>query len=191
MFNKKLITSILAVVVMLVMESQSALALATDPLSVTKASLDAVNAGNVDVAAATFADDADFTTPTGSFKGTDQIRRAIMADVANHVRIEATNFQVAGDKVTYSFKQSNDRLRGLGIDFINGNTEATIQNGKIMSLAGTLTPESRAAIQKAMAAAPQVMPNTGATDSPIAMLLLTLGSLGILVGAGVKVRQRL
>jgi hypothetical protein len=191
MFTKKLITSILAVVVMLVMASQSALAQAADPLSVMKASLDAINAGNVDVAVATFADDAVFTTPTGSFKGKDQIRRAIMADVANHVQIEATNFQVAGDKVTYSFKQSNDRLRGLGIDFINGNTEAIIQNGKIMSLAGTLTPESRATIQKAMAAAPQVMPNTGATDLPNAMLLLALGSLGVLVGAGIKVRQRL
>jgi len=190
MFMKKLITSILAVVVMLVMASQSAMAQATDPLSVMKASLDAINAGDVDVAVATFADDAVFTTPTGSFKGKDQIRSAIMADVANHVQIEATNFQVAGDKVTYSFKQSNDRLRGLGIDFINGNSEAIIQNGKIMSLAGTLTPESRAAIQKAMAAAPQVMPNTGATDSPIGMLL-ALGSLGVLVGAGIKVRQRL
>jgi ketosteroid isomerase-like protein len=119
MFTKKLITSILAVVMMLVLASQSALAQATDPLSVMKASLDAINAGNVDVAVATFADDAVFTTPTGSFKGKDQIRSAIMADVANHVQIEATNFQVAGDKVTYSFKQSNDRLRGLGIDFIN------------------------------------------------------------------------
>jgi hypothetical protein len=173
---------------MLVLASQSALAQATDPLSVMQASLDAINAGIVDVAA--FADDAVFTTPTGSFKGKDQIRSAIMADVANHVQIEATNFQVAGDKVTYSFKQSNDRLRGLGIDFINGTTEAIIQNGKIMSLTGTLTPESRATIQKAMAAAPQVMPNTGATDLPIAMLL-ALGSLGVLVGAGIKARQRL
>jgi hypothetical protein len=182
MFTQKLITSILAVVVvMLVMASQSALAQATDPLSVMKASLDAVNAGNVDAAVATFADDAVFTTPTGSFKGKDQIRRAIMADVANHVQIEAANFQVAGDKVTYSFKQSNDRLRGLGIDFITGSTEAIIQNGKIMSLTA----------QKAMAAAPQVMPKTGATDSPMAMLLLVLGSLGVLVGAGIKARQQL
>jgi hypothetical protein len=191
MFTKKLITSILAVVVMLVMASHSALAQATDPLSVMKASLDTINAGNVDAAVATLADDAVFTTPAGSFRGKDQIRRAILADVANHVQIEATNFQVAGDKVTYSFKQSNDRLRGLGIDFINGTTEAIIQNGKIISLAGTLTPESRAAIQKAMAAAPQVMPNTGATDLPNAMLLLALGSLAVLMGAGVKVRQRL
>src|SRR5688572_22949745 len=144
MFNKKLITSILAAVVLLVMASQSALAQATDPLSVMKASLDAVNASNVDAAVATFADDAVFTTPTGSFKGKDDIRRAIMADVANHVQIEATNFQVAADKVTYSFKQSNDRLRGLGINFITGNSEAVIQNGKIMSLTGTLTPESQA-----------------------------------------------
>src|SRR5688572_21107928 len=105
MFTKKLITSILAAVAMLVTASQSALAQETDPLSVMKASLDAINAGNVDVAVATLADDAVFTTPTGSFKGKDQIRSAIMADVANHVQIEATNFQVAGDKVTYSFKQ--------------------------------------------------------------------------------------
>src|SRR5262245_22383521 len=128
MVMKQRIISIVVVVVMLIMASQSALAQATDPLSVMKASLEALNARNVEVAVATFADDAVFTTATGSFTGKDQIRRAIMADVANHVQIEATDFQVAGDNVTYSFKQSNDRLRSLGVDFITGMTEAIIQN---------------------------------------------------------------
>jgi hypothetical protein len=179
-----LVTTLLAA---LLFSAVGVSAQATDPLSVMKASLDVLNAGNVDTAA--LADDVVFTIAGRSFRGKEEVSRMIADDVANHVQVEATNFQVAGNKVTYSFKQSSDLFRGLGIEFINGSTEAVIEGGKIKSLTATPTPESAARLQAAFAE-PQTMPTTGAPRSPISTMLLALGGLGVLAGVSLWMRRR-
>ena len=185
----------IAVVVWLVLATAagSALAQGTDPISVIKASQDAATAGNVEAAVATWADDAVFINPNGTFKGKEQIRQVITADVAAHIRIEGSNYQVLGDKVTYDFKQSNDRFRKLGIDFIMGSGEAIIQDGKIKSLTSTLSAESKARIQAAQAAAqtPQTLPQTGGAGLPVETILLVLaGGLAVLGGVSLRVWHR-
>ena len=185
----------IAVVVWLVLAtaSRSAIAQGTDPISVVKASQDAATAGNVEAAVATFADDAVFTTSAGSFTGKEQIRRAISNDVANHLRIEGSNYLVSGDKVTYDVKQSNDLLRKLGIDFITASGVAIVQDGKIKSLTSTPSAESKARIQAAQAAAqaPQKLPQTGGAGIPVETILLALlGSLAVLGGVSLRLRHR-
>jgi hypothetical protein len=160
-----------ALVAALLFSAVGVSAQATDPLAVMQASLAALNAGKVD--AATVADDAVFTIAGRSARGKEEVLRMIADDVANHTQVEATNFQVAGTKVTYSFKLSSDLFRGLGIEVINGTTEAVIEDGKIKSLTATPTPESAARLQAAFAA-PQELPTTGAARSPIVAMLLAL-----------------
>ncbi len=194
MSTTKLLLSILLAMAIVGMLPRPATAQTPDPVAVVKASLDAVNRGDVEAALALFADDATFRRPPDSWTGTEQLRAMLQADVAIHSHIEASNFQLAGDQVTYTFKGSNDRFRSLGIDSIEGTTTVTVQGGKVTLVTTLPSPESRARIQAALAAArtaPQAMPNTGALDAPFATLLLALGGLAVLAGAGMRARRRM
>lgn len=190
MSMKKLI-SLLAVVAMLALSPRLGLAQTTDPVALVQANFAALNRGDVEAALAMFADDATLSSATGSATGKEQIRRKLQADVAIHVQLTASNVRATGDQVTYTFSVSNDQFRNLGIDAVEGEGTVTIRGGKITQLSSTPSAASRARIQQAMAAAPRTMPSAGAGTVPLAVLLLTLGGLAVLAGAGMRVRRRL
>ena len=97
-----------------------------DPASVVKAFHEAGNAGNVDAAMALLADDAVLVRGGDVITGNEQIRAWLQSEADRGITFESSNFQVAGDKVTYTCKAfENGRQIGEGIG------EAIVQAGKI------------------------------------------------------------
>jgi len=97
-----------------------------DPASVVKAFHEAANAKNVDAAIALLADDAVIIREENVITGKEQIRAWLQSEVDHNITYAASNFQVAGDKVTYTCKAfENGRQIGEGIG------EAIVQAGKI------------------------------------------------------------
>ncbi len=129
-----------------------------DPASLIKALTDAMNAGNVDAAVAFYMDTATQTQqppPTGQSgvrTGKEQIRGFIKGLLDDHFNVELSNLKVAGDKVTYTCTFSTDTYRKMGIAPLVTVEEAVFEGGKIKSQTITVTPESLAKIQAAMAA---------------------------------------
>lgn len=137
----------------------------TPDLGATIKSLSAaLNAGNVDAALAFFADDATQTqTPpptgtTGIRTGKEQIRAFLAGMIADKFNGEVSSFQVAGDKVSYTATFSTDTYRKMGVAPLVAAEEVVIDKGKIKSHTITITPESLAKIQAAMAAQAKAAP---------------------------------
>jgi|GEM_PF-442106 hypothetical protein len=129
-----------------------------DPAAVIKSLAAALNAGNVDAVMAFYADDATIThkpAPAGQsgiLTGKEQIRGFIQGLVAGNFSGEVSNLKVVGDKITLTGTLSTDTYRKLGVAPIVIAEEAVIVGGKIKSETITVTPESLAKIQAAMAA---------------------------------------
>ncbi|CAG0943245.1 hypothetical protein ANRL1_01259 [Anaerolineae bacterium] len=142
-----------------------------DPMAVIKSLSDALNAGNVDAVMAFFADDATQTqTPppagtSGVRTGKEQIRGFFAGMIAGKFSGELSNLKVTGDKITYTSTFSTDTYRKLGVAPLVAAEEAVFEKGKIKSQTITVTPESLAKIQAAMAAA-QAKP-TAAPDGEV------------------------
>jgi ketosteroid isomerase-like protein len=105
------------------------------PAAVIQARYDALNAGNVDAATATLADDAVFVTSPNSLargatlKGKSEIRANMQREAASGARVEAYDYQVNGDTVTYSIRAF---VGGRMVN--NANLKAVVRDGKIVSL---------------------------------------------------------
>jgi len=144
-------------------------AAANDPLSVVEALDATLNAQNVDGALALFADDATVRQSppqpgsTGVYQGKAAVRTFLASDVAQDIHFDlAAPRQVAGERVTWINNTSIDPWRKLGIAPLQGQGDATVHGGKIVSLTITLTPDSLATLQRAMAAAtPSGPPRAG------------------------------
>ena len=130
-----------------------------DPVSVIKALVDALNAGDVEAAVAFYADDALRTQQpppagqSGVWTGKEQVRGFVKGLVTDHFKVELSNLKAAGDKITYTCTFSTDTYRKLGVAPLVVVEEALFERGKIKSQTVTVTPESVAKIQAAMAAA--------------------------------------
>jgi hypothetical protein len=153
-----------------------------DPTALIKSLVAALNAGNEDAAMAFYADDAVRTQQpppsgqSGTWTGKEQIRGVVKGMIADHFSVELSNLKAAGDKVTYTCTFYMDTYRKMGIAPLVVNEEAVFVSGKIKSQAVTITPESLAKIQAAMAAAqakvatPTTAPPTSApTPTPRAV----------------------
>jgi ketosteroid isomerase-like protein len=166
----------------------------TDPAAVVMARAEATNAGDVDAAIAYFADDAVYKIvdpPPGTpdtFTGKDEIRGRLETLVALNASMEVEIQQVDGDKVTVLTKFADDPLKEMGVDFIEGVEEYTVQDGKIMSYQWTMTEASKAKVAAAMP--PPTLPESGRAAFPIHAVGLTLGGLAILGGVGLALRRR-
>ncbi len=144
-------------------------AAAEDPLSVVEALDATLNAQNVDGALALFADDATVRQSppppgsTGPYLGKAAVRTFLASIVAQHIHFDlAAPRQVAGERVTWINNTSIDPWRNLGIAPLQGQGDATVHGGKIVSLTITLTPDSMAKLQRALAATtPSAPPRTG------------------------------
>jgi polyhydroxybutyrate depolymerase len=130
-----------------------------DPALVIKALVDALNTGDVEAAIAFYADDALRTQQpppagqSGIWTGKEQVRGFVKGLVADHFSVELSNLKAAGDKITYTCTFSTDTYRKLGIAPLVAVEEAVLDKSKIKSQPVTITPESVAKIQAALAAA--------------------------------------
>jgi ketosteroid isomerase-like protein len=106
------------------------------PAAVVQARYDALNAGNVDAAAALLADDAVFVSSPNSLargatlKGKGEIRANMQREATSGAKVETSNFQVNGDTVTYSIRAY------VGGSLVNAtHLKAVVRDGKIVSQA--------------------------------------------------------
>ena len=81
------------------------------------------------------------------------MRELLESSKADHFQIEAKNYQVAGDKVTFDYSGIGDSLRELGAGAEYGTGEAVMQGGRIKSLIYKADPINTATIDAAIAAA--------------------------------------
>jgi hypothetical protein len=112
------------------------------------------NANNLEAVVARFADDAVVRTvpplpgAPEQFVGTAQIRGFVQLLISNF-HVESKNFQQQGDRVTWFATVTSDSIRGLGVDALDADCEAIIQNGKIKAFTPTFTQESLARLAAA------------------------------------------
>jgi len=165
----------------------------TDPAAVVTASYEAFNAGDIDAFVAFYADDAveaiEPSPPFGTYVGHEEIRAWAEGLMALNAGMEVVEIlEVEGDTISVKSRYWDDDIRALGIAYLEAIEVTTLQGGKIVADTYTVTEESMAEFQAAMAALPQ----TGG-PSPIATLPSWLGVGGLLLlalGVGLGLRRR-
>lgn len=187
---KRRIIAMMALVVMLALPV-ALYAQETDPESAIRALHDALHAKDIDAALTLLADDAVVTIahrtrPHDVFTGKEAIRGWYEGLVAQNIDAELSNFQVDGDNVAWSSKISIDDWRGLGVAPLDLTSEGIVQDGKIKSYTVTLSEESSAKLQAAMAA----LPETGGAAFPTYASVMAFGGLAILGGLGLRRLRR-
>jgi hypothetical protein len=153
-------------------------------------SVNTCSAGDVDASLATFADDAvvNILIPGApeTYTGREEIRAWLEDLVAQRWEGEVEILEVEGDTVTTRLTSYMDPTRALGVAPLVGTDVYIVQEGKITAYTWTITDESFAKLQAAMAA----LPETGGVAFPTYAPVLVLGSLGILVGIGLALLRR-
>ena len=167
----------------------------TDPVAVVTARAEAMNAGDVDAATAFFAEDAVYNIappqPPGvppTFNGRDEIRGRLADLVDLNARMEIVITESEGDKVTTRTTYWADDITALGLPFLIGIEEYTIQDGQITLYTYTMTEESLAQVMAAMP--PETLPASGGQAFPTYALLAALGGIAILGGLGLGLQHR-
>jgi ketosteroid isomerase-like protein len=181
-------TRLMAVTVLVLMLALPGTLLAqeSDPEAVARAVYEAMNAGDVETALSYFADDAVLSLGAfGSFSGKEELRGSFEREVSLHASWELSDFQVEGDTVTFKSRYTSDDMRALGVT-LEGTEVITVQDGKIVTDTWTVTDESMAALQAAMAALPQ----TGGEAVPLHVVVMALGGLAVAGGLGMEMLRR-
>lgn len=180
-------TRLMAIVVLVLMLALPGTLLAQepDPEALARSAYEALNAGDVESALALYTGDAVLSLGAfGSFSGKEELRGSFENEVAKHATWELSDFQVEGDTVTFTSRYTNDDLQAIGVT-LEGTEVITIQDGKIATDTFTVTDESMAALQAAMATLPQ----TGGEVVPFHVVVMALGGLAVAGGLGTKWRQ--
>jgi ketosteroid isomerase-like protein len=193
----KLAVTALALLVMLPV---GAGAQSADPGSVAAALAAAVNAGNVDVALALFADDGVVTllppaSPTAKhvYTGKAEIRAWLQTLRDQRFQVQEGTPQVSGERLRSLDRISEDGLRMLGVAPLETTKEVVVRGGKITAFSSTLTPASLARLQAAVAraqSAPTQLPRTGWPGNALTSVGVALGAGGLLVALGPRVSRR-
>jgi hypothetical protein len=130
-----------------------------NPEEMLAAMADALNAGDVDTAMALFTDDAVVkiapALPPGSpdtYTGAEEIRAWFEELVAMNFEMRVEVLEVAGDIVTTRTSTWVDSTRQMGVAPLVATEVYTVQDGKIKGFTWTLSDESLAEVQAAMAA---------------------------------------
>ena len=152
-----------------------------------------MNAGDVDAAMTLYADDAVVklvpALPPGSpdtYTGAEEIRAWFEGLVAVNWKGEIEILQVEGDTVTTESRTWADPTCQMGIAPLEATLVYTVQDGKIKGWTWTLSDESLAKLQAAMAALPEI----GGEAFPTYALVMALGGLAILGGLGLALLHR-
>jgi hypothetical protein len=83
-----------------------------------------------------------------TFRGRNEIRQFVRTLIPNfHVR--SRNVQEQGDRVTWFATVTSDTIRQLGVDALDTDCEAIMQDGKTVAFTVTFTPETLAELQAA------------------------------------------
>jgi ketosteroid isomerase-like protein len=166
----------------------------TDPVDVVMALQEATQAGDIEAQLALFADDAVYTLippapgMSGPLVGKDAIRARREELPALNAQSSIEIRQVDGDTVTALSRYSDDDLRGMSIDFIEGIEEYVIQDGKISTYTWTITDESLANLMAATPS-PEALPETGGKAFTY-LLVIVLGALAVVAGLGPALLRR-
>ncbi|HEX2066167.1 MAG TPA: nuclear transport factor 2 family protein, partial [Candidatus Thermoplasmatota archaeon] len=143
--------------------------------------LAAVNAHDLDGAMALWAEDAVYLAEDGHTGGarrfgTGEVRARLEAAFKANQRLDATNFRVADDTVTYDWRATAEPARGLGAPPVDGTDTIRVRGGKIVhrleqtDFASRLRQASalQAALGRRAAAAAQAVPAAQERGTPIA-----------------------
>jgi len=112
------------------------------------------NTNNLEAVMERFADDAIVRSipplpgAPEQFVGKAQIRGFVQMLMVNF-RVESKNFTQNGDRVTWFATVTSDSIRGMGVDSMDTDCEAVIQNGKIKSFTPAFTQETLARLAAA------------------------------------------
>jgi hypothetical protein len=128
-----------------------------DPASVIEAYLKAANAGDLDAILALYDDDAfhiALPSPDGSAGvcvGKEQFRMWYEQSLANGERVELEDGSLAvdGNQATFVTRITNEPWRELGLEALEAHSEVVVIDGRIMTHAVLLTPESVRQLQAA------------------------------------------
>jgi hypothetical protein len=157
----------------------------TDPVSVVNAWHDALNGYDVDTALSYLADSAVVTIVpplaggSGVYSGREEIRGLYEGFVAANFSCALSDCQVEGETVTCIDTYTDDGLKAMGVDFIQGEWVAVVREGKIQSYTYTIKEESLAKFPPA----PETLAETGGA-LPGYALVSALGSLAVAGGLG-------
>lgn len=114
----------------------------------------AVNAKNLDAALALFTDDATLTCVEGpTYAGREAIKRHLAEEAAKNTSFDKVERAVAFGKVTWVAKIANDEIKKANAAPLDANAAAWVASGKITALNLTLTADSKAKLEQALAAA--------------------------------------
>jgi len=163
----------------------------TDPASVVKAASELLSAGDLEGFLALWADDGTFQLeglPSGpeTYKGKEQLRSEFEDEIANHIEIQVEVLKVEGNTVTTRTTTWHDFTRQIGVAPLEATEVYVVKNGQIASATWTLSPESLAKVQAALA----TLPETGGVAFPTYALVMALGGLAILSGFGLELLRR-
>ena len=120
-----------------------------DLLALVKAFLDAWNAHDLEAIMAFFTDDVVYRIgPSPALP--DSVIATGKQQVQSHVRpqlpgfhVEAWDYRVSQNTVTFRFRYSEDYFRERGIDSLDGALEVIFEGDKIREVTVTFSPETR------------------------------------------------
>jgi ketosteroid isomerase-like protein len=177
--------AIMVLVLMLALPG-TLLAQQSDPEALARSVFEALNAGDVEAALALYADDAVLDLGAfGKFSGMGELRAAFEHEVSLHASWELSDFQVEGNTATFKSRYTSVDMDALGVT-LEATEVITVQDGKITTDTWTVTEESMAALQAAMA----TLPVTGGGIIPFHAVVMALGGLAVVGGLGTKLRCR-
>lgn len=125
-------------------------ACAPAPQKVIDAWQEALNNGNIDDALSLLAEDAVVTVVSpgpegdGIYNGHAEIRDWYETMAASKGSTTLSGCKADGDTITCLDTYSDEGLKSMGVDFIEGQWVAIVSKGKIQSYTVTITPESLA-----------------------------------------------
>lgn len=184
---KMRIVALMALVAMLGLPS-ALYAQETDPLSVVNAWHDALNGYDIDAALSYLADGAEVTIVppldggSGVYSGKEEIRGLYEGFVAANFSCALSDCQVEDETVSCIDTYTDDGLKAMGVDFVEGAWVATVRDGKIQSYTYTISAESLAKFPPP----PEAVPVTGGGVLPSYTLVIALGALTLAGGLGVQ-----
>ena len=160
----------------------------TDPISVVNAWHDGLNEYDIDTALSYLAEGAVVTIVppldggSGVYSGKEEIRGLYEGFVAANFSCALSDCQVDGETVTCIDTYTDDGLKAMGVDFIEGEWVAAVREGKIQSYTYTISAESLAKFPPP----PEAVPVTGGGALSSYVLIMTLGALTLACGLGVQ-----
>jgi ketosteroid isomerase-like protein len=152
----------------------------TDPLTIVNSWLEALNAGDVDAALSYLADNAQITSDQ-AYTGKEEIRGWYEDLVGANGTSTLSDCQVDGETVTCSSVYTDDGLRAMGVDFLEGALVLVVRDGEIQSYTFTPSPESLAKLPPP----PATLAETGGGSLSPYHLVMALG--GLVVAGGLLI----